>query len=138
MLRQKASDQVWCSTSPLHIDLADIEAVHFLHVGQLIAQITDFPHGVVVALAHAVKYLSDFGIADALFETKFFTKFGSRVHMLLTANTLTNLEIYRNDTDYSVKGSLISVLDRTKTKFGARLLRTWVGRPLTDKRWALS
>ncbi|KAJ2917229.1 hypothetical protein MD484_g3189, partial [Candolleomyces efflorescens] len=102
--------------------------------GQLMAEITDFPKGVVVALAHAIKHLSTFGIADAFLESRFFSKFATRAHMLLAANTLTNLEIYRNETDHSVNGSLIWILDRTKTKFGARLLRNWIGRPLIDKR----
>jgi len=103
--------------------------------GKLLAELTDFPRRVVIALAHAIEHLSAFGVADAFLETKFFSKFASRVHMLLAANTLTNLEVYRNDTDDTVKGSLIWVLDRTKTKFGARLLHNWVGRPLVDKRW---
>lgn len=98
------------------------------------AAVTDFPKPVVVALGHAIRYLSAFGIADTLLETKFFTKFTTRAHMLLAANTLTNLEIYRNNTDNSIRGSLIWILDQTKTKFGARLLRSWVGRPLIDKR----
>jgi DNA mismatch repair protein MSH3 len=106
-------------------------------LGQLMAEITDFPKGVVVALAHAIKHLSTFGIADAFLETRFFSKFATRAHMLLAANTLTNLEIYRNETDHSVNGSLIWILDRTKTKFGARLLRNWIGRPLIDKRYAV-
>ena len=101
------------------------------------ASITDFPKRVVIALAHAIKYLSAFGIADAFLETKFFTKFTTTAHMLLAANTLINLEIYRNETDNTTKGSLMWVLDRTKTKFGARLLRSWVGRPLVDKRYGL-
>ena len=100
------------------------------------AEITDLPKQVVVALAHAIEHLSKFGIAGALLETKFFTKFSTRAHMLLAANTLTNLEIYRNETDNTTHGSLMWVLDRTKTKFGARLLRSWVGRPLVDKRLA--
>ncbi|PPQ79804.1 LOW QUALITY PROTEIN: hypothetical protein CVT26_012571 [Gymnopilus dilepis] len=102
--------------------------------GRLMAEITDLPKQVVVALAHAIEHLSKFGIAGALLETKFFTKFSTRAHMLLAANTLTNLEIYRNETDNTTHGSLMWVLDRTKTKFGARLLRSWVGRPLVDKR----
>lgn len=102
--------------------------------GRLVAEVADFPKRVVIALAHAIKYLSAFSIADAFLETKFFSKFTTRAHMLLAANTLTNLEIYRNETDYTTRGSLIWVLDRTKTKFGARLLRNWVGRPLVDKR----
>jgi len=102
-------------------------------LGELMASITDFPNRVVIALAHAIKYLSAFGIADAFLETKFFTKFTTRVHMRLAANTLSNLEIYRNETDKTSHGSLMWVLDRTKTKFGARLLRSWVGRPLVDR-----
>jgi len=105
--------------------------------GKHMASITDFPKRVVIALAHAIKYLSAFGIADAFLETKFFTKFTTTAHMLLAANTLINLEIYRNETDNTTKGSLMWVLDRTKTKFGARLLRSWVGRPLVDKRYGL-
>ncbi|KAF5330723.1 hypothetical protein D9619_005575 [Psilocybe cf. subviscida] len=101
--------------------------------GKLLAEITAFPQRVVIALAHAIQYLSEFHIADALLETKFFTKFATRAHMLLAANTLTNLEIYRNEDDGTERGSLIKLLDQTKTQFGARLLRHWVGRPLVDK-----
>lgn len=97
------------------------------------AAVTDFPKLVVVALAHAIKYLSAFNIADAFRETNFFTRFTTRAHMLLAANTLANLEIYRNETDYTPRGSLMWILDRTKTRFGARLLKSWVGRPLVDK-----
>ncbi|PBK96664.1 hypothetical protein ARMGADRAFT_988633 [Armillaria gallica] len=101
--------------------------------GKILADISDLPKSVVVALAHSMKYLSKFGLADAFLETNFFTKFSTRAHMLLAANTLQNLEIYRNETDYTTRGSLMWILDRTKTRFGARLLRYWVGRPLVDK-----
>jgi DNA mismatch repair protein MSH3 len=102
--------------------------------GKLLAAVVDFPKRVVVALTHIIKHLETFGIADALLETEFFDKFSSRVHMLLTANTLSNLEVYRNETDYTVYGSLLWVLDNTKTKFGARMLKHWIGKPLVDKR----
>ena len=55
------------------------------------AAIANFPKQVVIALAHAVNYLSDFAVADALLETRFFKKFTERTHMLLNGNTLTNL-----------------------------------------------
>ena len=57
------------------------------------ANITHFPKQVVIALAHAVKYLSAFDVADALVETQFFKKFTERTHMLLNGNTLTNLYV---------------------------------------------
>ncbi|KAJ3538219.1 hypothetical protein NM688_g6551 [Phlebia brevispora] len=101
--------------------------------GELVAAVANFPKQVVIALAHAVKYLSTFDVADALLETQFFKKFTERTHMLLNGNTLTNLEIYRNETDYSKKGSLLWILDSTTTRFGARMLRDWIGRPLVDK-----
>ncbi|EKM83024.1 hypothetical protein AGABI1DRAFT_34226 [Agaricus bisporus var. burnettii JB137-S8] len=101
--------------------------------GKLMAEVTAFPQRVVIALAQVIKYLSNFGIADALLETKFFSEFTTRTHMLLAANTLINLEIYKNTTDGTTKGSLLEVLDKTQTKFGARLLKSWIGRPLVDR-----
>jgi hypothetical protein len=55
------------------------------------AEVTDFPKPVVVALAQCIEYLSAFRVADALLATNFFAKFTTRAHMLLNANTLTNL-----------------------------------------------
>jgi DNA mismatch repair protein MSH3 len=118
------------------------------------AAVAGFPKLVVIVLAHAIKHLQRFNIADLLVETQFFQKFTTRVHMLLNGNTSANLwesfvcftrctyrhfcrEIYRNQTDYSTKGSLIWILDRTKTKFGARMLKNWVGRPLVDMAWVV-
>ena len=98
------------------------------------AAAVDFPKPVTVALAHIIKHLTAFDIADVLLEAKFFDKFSSRTHMLLGANTLANLELYRNETDYAVKGSLLWVLDNTRTKFGARMLKQWIARPLVDER----
>ncbi|CCM03684.1 uncharacterized protein FIBRA_05828 [Fibroporia radiculosa] len=102
------------------------------NTGKLMAAVTGFPKLVVAALAYTIKYLANFDIENCLVETNFFTKFAERTHMLLNGNTLTNLEIYRNETDYTTKGSLIWILDHTSTKFGARMLRSWVGRPLTN------
>lgn len=55
------------------------------------AEVTNFPKQVVVALAQCIEYLSAFRIADALLATNFFAEFTTRAHMLLNANTLTNL-----------------------------------------------
>ncbi|KAJ7098058.1 DNA mismatch repair protein MSH3 [Mycena belliarum] len=98
-----------------------------------IAAITDLPKSVVIALAHTIKYLKTFDIAATLAQTAFFTKFTTRSHMLLARNTLANLEIFQNETDYTTTGSLMWILDKTVTAGGARLLREWVGRPLVDK-----
>ncbi|KAJ3779412.1 DNA mismatch repair protein MSH3 [Lentinula raphanica] len=101
--------------------------------GKLIASVAAFSTGVIVALAHLVKHLSKYNVADVLLETKFFSPFGNRSRMTLAANTLRNLEIFENETNHNVHGSLLWVLDQTKTKFGARLMKSWVGHPLTDQ-----
>jgi DNA mismatch repair protein MSH3 len=60
-----------------------------------LATITGFPRAVVVALAHAIEYLSTFGVQHALLETRFFARFAERTCMLLGSNTLTNLCVVR-------------------------------------------
>ncbi|KAJ7470616.1 muts domain V-domain-containing protein [Mycena latifolia] len=99
----------------------------------LLATIADFPKPVVIALAHSIKYLSTFDIAATLSQTTFFTKFTTKSHMLLAGNTLANLEIFQNETDYNTRGSLMWILDQTVTAGGARMLKSWVGKPLVDK-----
>ncbi|KAH9063827.1 DNA mismatch repair protein MSH3 [Lactarius deliciosus] len=100
--------------------------------GKPMAEVADFPKQVIIALAQSIEYLSAFRVADALLAANFFSKFTTRAHMLLNGNTLTNLEIYQNETDFTTKGSLIWILDKTATKFGSRLLHSWVGKPLVD------
>jgi DNA mismatch repair protein MSH3 len=52
--------------------------------------------------------------------------------MTLNGNTITNLELLRNTTDFKETGSLIGVLDQCKTPMGKRLLRKWLSKPLTS------
>lgn len=75
-------------------DICYSSLAHF--VGELTAAVTSFPQQVVIALAHVMKYLATFNVADALLETRFFTKFTERTHMLLNGNTLTNLCVLPN------------------------------------------
>ncbi|KAI0831758.1 muts domain V-domain-containing protein [Trametes gibbosa] len=131
--KQMAYSDAFALLSKFYADKTDhANASDGFKKGDLMAAVTEFSKLVVTALAQSLNYLSSFNVADALRETRFFSKFTERTHMLLNANTLTNLEIYRNDTDYTTKGSLMWVIDRTSTKFGARLLRSWVGKPLVD------
>ncbi|WP_207669180.1 DNA mismatch repair protein MutS [Natranaerovirga pectinivora] len=52
--------------------------------------------------------------------------------MMLDNFTRRNLELVETLRDKQRKGSLIGVLDKTKTAMGARLLRTWIEQPLLD------
>ena len=53
-------------------------------------------------------------------------------YMELDYTTLRNLELTRSLRTGEKKGSLLWVLDQTKTPMGARLLRAWVERPLLN------
>lgn len=52
--------------------------------------------------------------------------------LTLSEECLRNLEITRNMRDGGRKGTLLELLDYTHTAMGARLLRRWLERPLTD------
>ena len=52
--------------------------------------------------------------------------------MVLEASTIRNLEIIRNVRDNSAAGTLLSVLDKTFTPMGSRLLRKWLLEPLMN------
>ncbi|KAF2178565.1 DNA mismatch repair protein MSH3 [Zopfia rhizophila CBS 207.26] len=88
---------------------------------------------VTICLSAMITHLSEYGLEHVFDLTKYFQPFSARSYMLLNGNTLSSLEIYQNQTDYTEKGSLFWTMDRTKTRFGQRLLRKWVGRPLLDK-----
>jgi DNA mismatch repair protein MutS len=51
-------------------------------------------------------------------------------HMLLDAATLRNLEVVRSLQDSKKAGSLLGILDLTRTGMGGRLLKAWLLRPL--------
>lgn len=88
---------------------------------------------VTVCLSSMINHLTEYGLEHVFDLTKNFSSFSARSHMLLNGNTLNSLEIYRNQTDNTERGSLFSIMDQTQTRFGQRLLRKWCGRPLLDK-----
>lgn len=53
-------------------------------------------------------------------------------YMLLDSSTVRNLELTETIRDKQKRGSLLWVLDKTKTAMGARLLRSYLEQPLTD------
>ncbi|MCR5420989.1 MAG: DNA mismatch repair protein MutS [Lachnospiraceae bacterium] len=53
-------------------------------------------------------------------------------YMILDSSTRRNLELTETIRDKQKKGSLLGVLDRTKTAMGARTLRTMIEQPLID------
>lgn len=54
-------------------------------------------------------------------------------YMILDSATRRNLELTETMLDKTKKGSLLYVLDKTKTAMGARMIRSYLEQPLTDK-----
>lgn len=65
---------------------------------------------------------------DAAEQLTRLSSYDSREFMLLDNNTLRSLEIFESASG----ASLLSVIDRTKTAMGGRLLRKWLRQPLLD------
>lgn len=101
--------------------------------GSLLEKVLTLPESVTICLSAMIDHMQEYGLEHVFDLTKYFQPFSARSFMLLNGNTLTSLEIYQNQTDYTVKGSLFWTLDHTSTRFGQRLLRKWIGRPLLDK-----
>ncbi len=60
------------------------------------------------------------------------TTYSTDNFMALDVQTQRNLELFTSSRTGSVAGSLLSIIDLTKTAMGGRLLRRWLGQPLLD------
>ncbi|KAI9877021.1 MAG: Mismatch repair protein msh3 [Pleopsidium flavum] len=99
----------------------------------LLDKVMKLSENVTICLSAMITQMTEYGLEHVFDLTKYFQSFSARSHMLLNGTTLTSLELYQNQTDHKAKGSLFWAVDRTQTRFGQRLLRKWVGRPLLDK-----
>lgn len=54
-------------------------------------------------------------------------------YMIIDTSTRRNLELVETLREKQKRGSLLWILDKTKTAMGARLIRTWIEQPLIDK-----
>ncbi len=58
----------------------------------------------------------------------------SKDKMVLDSSTLRNLELIKNIKDGTNRGTLLSVLDKTITAMGSRLIKKWIKEPLLNKK----
>ena len=58
--------------------------------------------------------------------------YSTQPFMSLDQQTSRNLEIFSSGRESSQESSLYSILDKTQTPMGGRLLRTWLGQPLLE------
>uniref|UniRef100_A0A4W4FW61 DNA mismatch repair protein MSH3 n=1 Tax=Electrophorus electricus TaxID=8005 RepID=A0A4W4FW61_ELEEL len=94
---------------------------------------------VICCLGPVIQYLTEFRLERVLLCSSSFKRLSSDAdNMVFSATTMKNLEIFSNQTTGSVKGSLLWVLDHTRTSFGKRLLKKWVSQPLKSTSEILS
>ncbi len=104
---------------------------HF-HVNTLAGLgIEDFPSGVIASGA-LLQYLYETQKTSLVHFTHIYPYVTSK-YMLLDSATRRNLELTETLREKQKKGSLLGVLDKTKTAMGGRLLRKYIEQPLIDK-----
>ncbi len=93
--------------------------------------IADFPIGIVAAGA-LLQYLYETQKTALSHFTHLYPYLTSKF-MLLDSSTRRNLELTETLREKQKRGSLLWVLDKTKTAMGARTLRSYLEQPLIDK-----
>lgn len=56
-----------------------------------------------------------------------------RDYVTLDKSTIINLELFTTLREHDIEGSLLSVIDHTKTAMGGRMLKEWIKSPLRNK-----
>ncbi len=92
----------------------------------------DFTIGVVASGA-LLQYLFETQKTSLTHLTRI-TPYQSNKYMIIDSSTRRNLELVETMREKQKRGSLLWVLDKTKTAMGARLLRSYVEQPLIEKR----
>ena len=104
---------------------------HF-HVSTLAGLgLADFPVGTIAA-GSLLQYLKETQKSD-LSNLTGITPYASGKFMILDTSTRRNLELCETLREKQKRGSLLWVLDKTKTAMGARMLRSFIEQPLIDK-----
>ncbi len=104
---------------------------HFAVNGIAGLGIADFPGGVIAA-GSLLQYLYETQKQDMKHITHIYPYIASR-YMLIDSSTRRNLELTETLRDKQKRGSLLWVLDKTKTAMGSRTMAGYIRQPLTEK-----
>ncbi len=128
----------------LHIAIYTLEAHFFdeekcrksllkhFHVTTLLGMgVEDFPSGLIAA-GCMMQYLNETQKTSLEHITHLYPYLTSK-YMLLDSSTRRNLELTETLREKQKRGSLLWVLDKTRTAMGARTLRRFIEQPLIDK-----
>ena len=89
-------------------------------------------HAGVLAAGAVLKYIYDtqFSTVDYISELKIYS---TSEYMVIDTATMRNLELLESMRDKEKRGTLLWVLDKTRTALGSRFLRRMVSQPLLNK-----
>ncbi len=103
-----------------HFDVASLEGFGCAHLplamraaGAVLAYVQETQKGILRQLTALETYYTN-------------------AYMTLDPHTRRNLELFESGRTASIKGSLLWVLDKTRSPMGGRLMRRWIGQPLLD------
>ena len=112
--------EVACQTMLDHFGVATLDGYGCAHLplalgaaGAIIHYIQETQKGVLGQLTRLTTYSTD-------------------SFMALDVQTQRNLELFYSSRSGTIAGSLLSIIDLTRTAMGGRLLRRWLGQPLLD------
>ncbi|XP_078718377.1 DNA mismatch repair protein Msh3 [Lampetra fluviatilis] len=101
------------------------------HDEQKLSHVLAMEKPIIACLAVLIHYLTEFGLQRVLYLSSNFQKFSMESECLhINGITQKNMELFQNQTNGKVKGSLLWAMDHTCTPFGRRMFRSWLGRPL--------
>lgn len=87
----------------------------------------------VISAGVLLEYVYQTQKSSAVWLTKL-TPYSTGKYMIIDTSTRRNLELVETLREKQKRGSLLWILDKTKTAMGARLLRTYIEQPLISKR----
>jgi DNA mismatch repair protein MutS len=85
-----------------------------------------------IMAAGAILHYLDHTQKGALSQLTRLATYSTASYMLLDTQTRRNLELFQTSRLGATYGSILSVIDLTKTAMGGRLLRRWLAQPLLD------
>ncbi len=103
------------------------------HFGIISTENIDLPYGsnAAAALGAVLEYLYETGVTGKISVNRV-QIYTNEQYMHLDMTAVRNLELIETMRTKSKRGSLLWVLDKTKTAMGKRLLRSWLTKPLMN------
>lgn len=95
--------------------------------------LNDYDIGIIAA-GSLLKYLQELQKTSSLSHMTKLEPYSTGRYMVLDSSTRRNLELVETLREKQKRGSLLWVLDKTKTAMGARTLRSYIEQPLIDQK----